>query len=455
MENRDLLLINPWIYDFAAYDLWAKPLGLLYLAGLLEKNGWRVNYVDCLDPRHPTLRAKRLKPPKRKPNHRGHFLKEVVQRPLPLKEIPRRFHRFGLPPDAFVEILRCLPPPQAILVTSGMTYWYLGVQEIIGLVKEFFPQVPVILGGIYATLCSDHAKRRTGADFVIRGWGEIQVLELLEELTGASPSFLPDLDNLDSLPYPSFHLYPKLEYVCILSSRGCPFRCTYCASPIINPKFLRRDPTKVAEEIVHWVKGYGIEDIAFYDDALLVDGQFAISLLQEIKKRGIKARFHTPNGLHARGVSWEVAQLMRQVGFATVRLGLETSSEGRQLATGAKVSNEEFTEAVRNLRRAGYSPQEIGAYILVGLPGQRVEEVEETIRFVWASGARPYLAEYSPIPGTPLWEEAVKVSPFDLDGEPLFHNNTILPCRWEGLKWEDLRALKDMIRREVPVANQG
>ncbi|UCC65890.1 MAG: B12-binding domain-containing radical SAM protein [Deltaproteobacteria bacterium] len=450
--QRNLLLINPWIYDFAAYDLWAKPLGLVYLAALLEKNGWRINYIDCLDVHHLASKVG-LKPPKRRPDHRGHFYREQLDKPPPLGEIPRRFHRFGLPPELFQETLQSLPTPQAILVSSGMTYWYLGVQEVIKVVKEVFPAVPVILGGIYATLCADHAGRISGADFVIKGWGEVQILELLEELTAVYPLFLPDLTDLDRLPYPAFRLYPKGDYVCILTSRGCPFQCTYCASSLLNPGFLKRDPVKVVDEVAHWVRRYGVEDIAFYDDALLVDQEFAMSLLRGIEGSGIKARFHTPNGLHVRGVTEEVGKLMRHVGFTTVRLGLETSCAERQLATGGKVSNEDFRTAVRNLRQVGYSAREIGTYIMVGLPGQKRDEVEETIHFIWDSGARPYLAEYSPIPGTPLWEEAVETSPFDLEGEPLFHNNTILPCRWEGLSWNDLRELKDMVQKEVPVAS--
>jgi hypothetical protein len=105
--------------------------------------------------------------------------------------------------------------------------------------------------------------------------------------------------------------------------------------------------------------------------------------------------------------------------------------------------------AVQHLRQAGYAAQEIGVYILGGLPGQDREEVEQSIRFVKECGARPYLAEYSPLPGTPLWEEAVNVSSFDLQGEPLFHNNTILPCRWEGLDWNDLQDLKAMVHKDT------
>jgi hypothetical protein len=445
-EGKDLLLINPWVYDFAAYDLWAKPLGLLYLAALLRNNGWTIHYIDCLDVHHPALKTLSIKEPRRRPDHRGHFYREEVDKPGPLQGIPRRFYRFGLPPVVFREVLRPLSTPQAVLITSGMTYWYRGVQDVIHVVKEAFPKVPVILGGNYATLCTKHAEGTSGADFVIKGWGEIQVLELLEGVIGIAPSCLPDLNDLDTLPSPAFDLYPCLDYCCVLTSRGCPFQCTYCASPLLNPRFIKRSPAKVADEIARWVAEYGVEDIALYDDALLTDQQFAVALLQGIGARGIKARFHAPNGLHCQGITEEVAYLMHQVGFATVRLSLETTSPARQRATGGKVSTEEFQSAVQNLQRAGYAPGEIGAYILSGLPGQERDEVEETIRFVQACGARPYLAEYSPLPDTPLWEEAVKISPFDLAEEPLFHNNTILPCRWEGLDWDDLQALKAMVR---------
>lgn len=446
-KGQDLLLINPWIYDFAAYDLWAKPLGLLSLAALLEANDWTIHYIDCLDFHHPSLKRLRSKGTKRRPDHRGHFYREEIEKPAPLQGVPRRFYRFGLSPEVFREALQSLPVPQAVLVTSGMTYWYRGVHEVIGIVKEAFPSVPVILGGIYATLCSKHAEETSGANYVIPGWGEIQILKLLEGLIGVSPCFIPDFNDLDTLPPPAFSLYPHLDYCCVLTSRGCPFECTYCASTLLNPKFVKRAPVHVVNEIAAWADR-GVKDFAFYDDALLVDHEHTIALLQGIEKRRSKIRFHAPNGLHARGITEDVANLMRQVGFDTVRLGLETFSQERQLATGGKVSNEDFQSAVQNLRQAGYASQEIGVYILAGLPGQEREEVEETIRFVKECGARPYLAEYSPLPGTPLWWEAIKVSPFDLQGEPLFHNNTILPCRWEGLGWDDLQSLKAMVHRD-------
>jgi hypothetical protein len=118
-----------------------------------------------------------------------------------------------------------------------------------------------------------------------------------------------------------------------------------------------------------------------------------------------------------------------------------------QIETGGKVNNRDFQGAVRNLKKAGYADAEIGVYLMAGLPGQRVEEVEESIAFVEATGAKPILVEYSPIPGTPLFEKAKKMVPFDIENEPLFHNNSILPCQWEGFTWADFRRLKERFKK--------
>jgi hypothetical protein len=95
-----------------------------------------------------------------------------------------------------------------------------------------------------------------------------------------------------------------------------------------------------------------------------------------------------------------------------------------------KVSEGDFERAVTWLLREGFERRDIGAYVLAGLPDQSIESVLESVEFAAAAGANPYIAEYSPIPHTALWERAVVRSAYDLASEPLFHNNTLLPC-WE------------------------
>jgi radical SAM superfamily enzyme YgiQ (UPF0313 family) len=175
----------------------------------------------------------------------------------------------------------------------------------------------------------------------------------------------------------------------------------------------------------------------------------AVPLLREIIRRGLPVQFHCPNGLHLREITPELSSLMYRAGVRTIRFGFETSDSIRQIETGGKISNDEFKEAIEHLRFAGYRPQDIGIYILCGLPGQPAAEIRESILFVRSSGARPLLVEYSPIPGSYLWDEAIASSSYPIDTEPLFQNNTLLPCRSASLTDEIYQSLKLMARLPV------
>jgi radical SAM superfamily enzyme YgiQ (UPF0313 family) len=445
MKNH-LLLINPWIHDFAAYDFWIKPLGLLYLASYLRQNGYLISYVDCLDPKHPLMQNRGgIKSPKRKGAGQGQFFKEAIGKPYPLAGIPKKYNRYGITPGVFRETLRALGAPSHILVTSMMTYWYPGVWEAIGMLKEQFPAAPVILGGHYATLCQEHAAM-SGADVVLTGRIEERWDELMAVLKSDS-LYRPDLNAPDDLPYPAFDLLNRPEQLPILTSRGCPYNCTYCASHLLNPVFKRRDPLRVVDEIEHWRNRLNVRNFSFYDDALLADppGMF-IPMAQELIRRRLDVRFHCPNGLHLSRITAETADLMRRSGFETIRFGFETSDRQRQVETGGKVRNEHLAAACRYLHEAGYRPDDIGIYLICGLPGQTAGEVAESIRFVQACGAKPVIAEYSPIPGTALWDESVKASRYDIAGEPLWQNNTLLPCSGPELTYGMYQELKQLAK---------
>lgn len=449
--SKRILLINPWIHDFAAYDLWAAPLGLLTMGAILRENGYDVSLIDCLNSFDPALDpysgSKRLK---RTPSGKGTFYKEEIEKPLALRDFPRKYSRYGIPPPLFENELRGMPRPDAVFVTSIMTYWYPGVFEAIAIIRRVLPHVPIVLGGIYATLCTDHARRYAGADIVTAGAGEDTLPVILKELFNDSSSRIPGRDDLDSLPYPAFDLLPRRDQVSIMTSRGCPFRCSYCASGLLSGGFRTRDPLRVVDEIAFWNRELGITNFSFYDDALLVDRERrVIPMLEEVLLRGPACTFHCPNGLHLREMDASLAGLMFRTGFKTIRFGFETASPRRQADTGGKISNEETQAAVAYLREAGYSGKDIGAYILCGLPGQTFTEVLESIDFIRSCGARPVIAEFSPIPGTPIWAEAVKASPDNINEEPLYHNNTLLPCRGKEFTYEMYRELIQKARKPV------
>jgi hypothetical protein len=448
-RRKTILLINPWIYDFAAYDFWIKPMGLIMLGAILRENGFHVLAIDCLNAACET--EKQLLHPhaiRRTSLGTGKFLKTFVPKPDILGGFPRRYGRYGISITAFQKHLHRIPKPDMVLITSMMTYWYPGVFEAIRQVKNIFPQVPVIAGGHYVTLCPDHAGH-AGADILISGPGEKELGRLCRTLLHEDLSFLPDFNDLNTYPYPAFDLLPENTQIPILTSRGCPYDCTYCASNLLHPSFRRRDPGKVVEEIEFWYSRYGIRHFAFYDDALLVkpDDMF-IPLAQELIRKKLPCRFHCPNGLHLREITEKTAALMFHAGFHTIRFGFETSDAKRQRDTGGKVKNHDLERAVFHLREAGYKADDMGIYLLCGLPGQSAEEVEESMNYVRHCGAVPIIAEYSPIPQTALWQEAVRSSPFAIEKEPLFHNNTLLPCRNEKLTYGMYRQLKRMLHSQ-------
>ena len=313
------------------------------------------------------------------------------------------------------------------------------------LAKDVHPGIPVLIGGIYARLCEEHAQEISGADRVITEIGPNNIkhiIKILKEYNIAEPEYIHEITELQ---YPAFDMLSRIDYICISTSFGCTYKCQYCASRFLNPSFSRRNPVNIIDEILYWHREYGIQDFAFYDDALLVSFNDHMGIvLEKLVEMDLDLRFHTPNALHVREISSDIASLLYIAGFHSIRLGLETSDIHQHDELDKKVSEGEFERAVYHLKKAGFTRKEIGVYILMGLPGQSVNSVFRTISLVGKMGATPYLAEYSPLPHTPMWEKAITHSTFDLSSEPLYHNNTLLPC-WDEEKKEKIPELKQMV----------
>ncbi|KAA3612193.1 MAG: radical SAM protein [Calditrichaeota bacterium] len=431
MHDAKILCINPWIYDFAAYDFWSKPLGLLYIAALLRQHGLDVDFIDCLDRWHPELlqRQKRSRPKRRKGGI-GPFHREIVEKPQCLQFMPRHFARYGLPESIFIEDLKNRNQPEVILVTSIMTYWYPGVKKVVELCRRIFPGVPVVLGGIYATLMPDHARETIAPDYLLTGPAEEGLLPLLGHLLKR-----PKLENnlptsFDSYPFPAWDLLHGLDYLVMMATRGCPLSCSFCATNNLSGYSLRQ-PEKVVQEMQQQTKKYGVSQIAFYDDALFMQAENHIKpLLRDIISRKTDISLHAPNGLHARFIDEELAELMFRARFRTIRLSLESVAKERQRDIHNKITPGEMTRAVRRLVRAGFKPKDLETYIIMALPGQKIEEVVETIGYAHSLGVRVRLCSYSPIPGTKDYNRAIAAGNFPENADPLLTNKTVIPlCR--------------------------
>jgi hypothetical protein len=420
-----ILLVNPPIYDFAAYDFWLKPYGMLSAAGNLRGKA-DFKLFDYLDRMHPfTVRQKELDSDQW---GRGRFHFEKIPNPACLEAIPRYFRRFGLPRNIFEEFLSREDSFDFVFIQTTMTYWYKGVEEVIEDVRKIWPQIKIVLGGNYVTLCGSHAEK-SGADFLV----QTNELEPLWKYLGISP----DLDQ------PAlWEVYEKLKVGVLKLTEGCPFKCTYCSVPKVYSQFKTR-PLEHSLAELELLCRLGIENIAFYDDALLFEHQkVLVPFLNEVIKRNIKVNFHSPNALNARFITSQLAELMVQAGFKTFYLGFESASQQWQKRTGSKVLSDELAQAVQYLTSAGAEPSNITAYQILGHPHIDIQQLETSMHFVNSLGIRGMLADFSPIPGTPDGEYCRRW--VDMD-EPLMHNKTAFPIIFLG--FDETNRLKDLQRQ--------
>jgi radical SAM superfamily enzyme YgiQ (UPF0313 family) len=439
MKNDiSILLINPWITDFAAYNLWAEPLGILYIASILKKVGARINYINNLvSIEEPN--------PNQKENGCSKYPRQIIPKPECLSFINRNFAVYGIKDDEFINRLRKAGEPDIVLVTSVMTYWYPGVFKTIKMVKKTFgPGIPLILGGIYSKLCPEHAKAGSGADYIYNHDDPVGLIKMIEQITGKYFSGSIKAASFADYPSPLHEIHKNRGFFSVLTRRGCPYSCSYCASGLLCGGFSERTVSSVVSEIKKYSKQSGAKNIAFYDDALLMDPEYhIIPILEKIIDNELGLFFHLPNGIHSSLMTKKIARLFYRAGIKTIRIGLETTDKMLQKKFGNKTTNTDYAHAVSLLREAGYSKKAIGTYVMAGLPSQTVKNVEESLDFVCRAGSSPYLSYFSPIPGTKIWPEAIHSTSYPIDTEPLFQNNTVFILGSKEFSGSSIKDLKD------------
>ena len=450
-EKPAALLINPPVYDFSLFDLFHRPLGLLRIGRWLKEAGYHVSVVDALDV-FDTQSIAVLGNLRRKTNGTGKFFKQrAVFDPEstawadndPAKRIGRRYSRYGIIEESFAAKIAAFKP-DIVLVTSGMTYWFPGVVETVRIVRKQHPRVPVVVGGVYASLLTVHCVSNAEPDHVVAGTAWEELKRILGQYNLPVPGKSDERRVL---------LDPRMwRGAGVLKlNEGCPLRCDYCASSLLCPRFTPGNGKELMCELREVAEACQINSFAFYDDALMYGKERGlIPFLNDAVESGLDLSFYLPNAIHLGLLDLETASLMKRAGFKEIRLGFESSSPVFHEQHDEKVEVDDFSETIGILHEAGFSGSQVTAYILAGLPGQRVGEVEESVRFVTASGVRASIAEYSPVPGTGLWKASAAASMFPIEDEPLYQNNSIMPLQWDGFTTGDLQRVKDLSRELSP-----
>jgi radical SAM superfamily enzyme YgiQ (UPF0313 family) len=317
------------------------------------------------------------------------------------------------------------------------------LQFTLNILANRFPAAKIVAGGIIPTLIPGDIGKYIAADYYVSGYGEKKILEIIGQEGGKIYPY-PDFSHIDNIPFPAFDFLTERKILPLLTSRGCPYNCAYCASGILNERFVERSVEKILEEIYYMHEIHGTEGLVIFDDAFLVNRRKRFLRVFAEVSRKLKLRFHTPNGLHPGEIDEETAGILFKSGFATLRLSFESIKADILSKSSNKVTVAEMARAVENLEKAGYKRRDIGVYLLFGYPGQSIADIEQSLGFTKELGVTPHLALFSPVPGTVdfsnLQQSGVLSTPTDL-----YETNKIYYLyNKSGFSREEILYIKDL-----------
>lgn len=415
----NVTLINPsapHVEASSVLGITAPPLGLAYLAAVLEGDGHSVRIID----------AQALG--------------------IPLTEIKREIKR---------------DQPSIVGVTST-TPTIREALAIVKAVKEDCPDATTVVGGPHVTFLPVETLRECPQlDVVCIGEGERTVLELAQAIERkASLSNVkgivyrsgdriiktppqPLIDNLDSLPFPARHLLPMERYTILgrksiighlMTSRGCPFNCTFCASSLLfGKRFRGRSPKNVVDEIEEVVSEYNPGSIEFSDDEFTLDRKRVEGICDEMKRRGLDVPWACSSRVDT--VSKNLLRKMKAAGCFFIYYGVESGCQRILNLIRKGIRIKQVIDAIRWTKKMGI--ETLASYI-IGFPGETKEDIEKTIAF--AKRLNTDYAQFSlatPYPGTELYNSAKEKGLLLTEdwsqytaGKPIIRNNN---CSKEDL----------------------
>ena len=357
------------------------PLGIGYLAAVLEKNQYEVDVIDC--------QALKLS--------YEEFKSELGKR-----------------------------QPDIVGITSTTLTYKSGLQ-IAKIAKEVYPDCLTVMGGSHVTFWDENALQECpDLDVVVRKEGENTLLELVQRVEACRSYYdvvgitcrkdgkivktpdRPYIENLDELPFPAHHLWP-LERLRkhgtvifpLVTSRGCIYWCDFCtAVRMFGRRYRMRSPKNVVGELEYLQRTFGARQFTFYDDAFTVDQKRAAEICTEIKNRKMKIEWDCETRVDM--VTKELLRTMKEAGCIAVWFGVESGSQQVLDAMRKGISPAQTVKAFKWAKEVGLMTV---ANVVLGFPGETKETIWETIKFIERLNPNDigyYIA--TPYPGTPLYE---------------------------------------------------
>ena len=379
------------------------PLGLGYLAALLRAHGHQVDILDC-----------------------------AIMRESYLEIIPK---------------IKSLNPD--VIGITALSSYYSEMRRLARILHTL--QIPIVLGGVHASALPELSLRQCRADLAVIGEGELTTLELMDKwqgrdtkkdikgiayLEGAQFKINPAREvirNLDELPFPAWDLISPLKYpplphgavmkrypaAPILTTRGCPYSCSYCASTQFwGHTFRRRSAQNIVDEIEYLVNTFKIREIHIWDDNFTLMKKHVVDFCREILQRKLDLTFACPNGVRIDSLNKELLTLMRRTGFYSLTFAIESGSQMILNKANKKLDLKIIPEITKMAKNLGF---QIPAYLMFGFPNETYNTARQTIQFVKNLPIdRTIFFLVQPLPGSRLFNDLSQKKDFNLNNYPFY-----------------------------------
>ncbi len=415
-----ILLIDPPFKSFAGIFSLYFPLGLTYVAGAAKKAGHecKILDMDAAEPKEGSL----------------NFTREY-------ESYNNYITALNAPEHPTWQLLRRLikeQNPDLIGITALTTKFGSAIQTA-RFCRQELPKVPILIGGAHASTMPDLCMQIPEVDYVLRGESDESFPQLLEALQGRrnfaevgsltwrkegkiihNPD-LPFAQNLDELALPDRSAlmnpehYSSEDMGVILTSRGCPFRCSYCFH-MWEKKVRYRSVDSVIAEIIEVHRQYGTTQFSIKDDSFTVKKSHVLKLCEAFRKLPFKMTFNCTTRVDL--LDEELLKAMKEAGCAQVSVGIESGSPAVLKETDKDISLEQVIKAAEMLNRHRLFWT---GYFMIGLPRETEEDIRQTMKFL--KKVKPFyggLGVYNPFPRTKLFNQGVELGLLD-PSPPLEH----------------------------------
>jgi tRNA A37 methylthiotransferase MiaB len=420
-----ILLIQPPIQDFYQTSIRTQPIGLAYLAASLKTHGHEVEILDC------QMEKKKSIPIPSELSYLKDFYPFDDRSPFKLYT---GYYHFGM---GWEEIGQKIKDSKADVfgISSSFTPYHGEALEIAKIVKNWDGRKIVVMGGAHVSCDPEGVQRSPFVDYTVLGEGEVRFPLLLKRIERGNVRGIEKIDgvgcrkdggiqinplqefiqDLDSLPQPARELLDVDRYrmrkkrsTMIITSRGCPHGCAYCSAHLVmGTSFRTRTPEAILKEMLECEKQYGIRAFDIEDDNFTFDQERAKRLMGlVIKKFGEeKLELSAMNGISFASLDGELLKLMRKTGFQTINLSFVSVNASTKEKMRRPKPTTEFDRIIQKAQEADLN---VVAYAILGMPGQTIEEMANTL--IYLMGKRVLIGPsiYYPIPRTPLFERCRK-----------------------------------------------